>query len=407
MAAGNYTQSEFYEMVDGMSHQKFSQVNDRQVTSNRAVRYVLGDIDIRSTKRKSALSPNLFKDVYDYSAPSDLKENKIIDIRKQVRRSNIEGWMMVDESDFDRTKEISSYRIAVSDDELVRILKIDGVEGSVSANLHNCDSLTANGTWAASADASNLTIDTENFITSSGALNFDTAKGAATAVVTLTDATQVDLTDHDEKSSLFVWVFIPDATDAQGESVTNFILRWGNDSSNYWHRTVTTNNEGAAFYDGWNLLRFDWNGATEVGTVAPSTIDYIVLTITKDTALEADTDWRVDDIVSRVGEIYDVIYYSKFGWQNSSNAYIEESTATTDTLNADTTEIELFAFKAAEMAAQELKELKDVEYFRGEYERLKGQYTASVPSEALRIKRNYYEAPQIGRGGGWKRMSSN
>ncbi len=407
MSVGNYSQSELFSIIEGNTHGKFTQVKDRQITVNRAVRFVLGDVDLRSTKRNSTLSPNLFRDVFDYTAPTDLKENKIVDIRRQVNRPSSEGWIMVDETDFDRLKEVSSYRIALAEDDLVRILKIDGVEGSVQAVLHNCDSVTANGTWAVGADASNLTADTENRIKGTASLNFDMAKGAATGLIELTGANEVNLTDHDEKSSIFVWVFIPDYSDAQSDTVTNFILRWGNDSSAYWHRTVTTTNEGTTFFDGWNLLRFDWNGATKVGTVDPAAIDYMRLTVTKSTSLEADTDWRVDDIVSRVGEIYNVVYYSKFGWQSSAGAYIEESTATTDLLNADTTEIELIALKASELASQELKEYIDRDDFKAQYMEAKRQYVSQQPSEALRIKRTYYDSPRLGRGRGWKRRSNS
>lgn len=409
MASGNYTQSEFYSIVDGMTHGKFSTVQDRQVTSNRAVRFVTGDIDLRSMKRRSQLSPNLFRDVFQYTSPTDIKQTKVIDIRKQVNRSSTEGWILVDESDFDRYKNISSNRIAFADDELVRTLLIDGVEGDTKATLHNCDSVTANGTWAVGADASNITADTDNFITGSGALNFDTAEGAATAYIELTGATAVDLTDHADKGSVFIWVYIPDAVDASADAVTNFILRIGNDSSNYVSRTITTTNEGVAFYDGWNLLRFDLNGATaSAGTVTWSAIDYLRLTITKPTTFAADTDWRVDDIVSRVGDIYDIVYYSRFGWQSSANAYLEDSTATSDTLNADTNEVDLMAIKAAEYACQELRDYDDAAIFKQEYKDAKMAYETDAPSEALKIHRTYYDAPIAGRSGGrgWKSTTS-
>mgnify|MGYP001590171846 CR=1 FL=1 len=397
MATPSITQTEFQAIVNGMVHQKFSQTASPQVIMNRAVRYVINDIDLRSAKRKATLSPNMYANVYDYGAPTDLKGEKIIDLRKQVNRDSFERWTLVDEADFDRRKSLSQYRIAVRDENFSKLLRIDGVTGSKSKVLHSCESLTANGTWAASEDASNLTLDNDNYITGGGALNFDMAAGATTGVIENTGMTAVDLTAHDEIGSIFVWVFIPDYSDAQGDTVTNFILRWGNDSSNYWSRTVTTNNEGVTFYDGWNLLRFDWNGATETGTVVPASIDYLRLTVTKSTSLAADTDWRVDDFVSQVGDIYDVIYYSKYGWQTSALAYIEESTTSTDLLLADTDEIEMVAFKAAEFASQELKELTEVPYFKGEYENAKRVYESDAPSEALKKTRNYGGLPRITR----------
>lgn len=386
MATPTYSQADFYEIIDGMVHQKFAQTNDRQVIVNRAVRYVLGDIDMRSTKRSAALSPNLFNSVYDYTAPSDLNARKIIDIKKQVSRSSSERWQLTDEADFDRLKGVSSRIIAIKDANFAQILRIDGVVDSSDQTIHDCDSLTADGTWAvvSGTDATNLTLDQLNFI-ESASLNFDTNSGATTAAIENSTFAQKDLTDFDELGQLFVWVYIPATS-----GLTNFILRWGNDSSNYWSRTVTTDSAGNSFAVGWNLLRFNWSGATETGTVAPATIDYLRLTITKTGGMAAATDWRVDEISVKAGEIYDVVYYSKYGWQTSVAAYIEESTATTDLLIADVEEVEIIAFKAAEMASQELKEYEDAKYFREEYQIAKQRYIYNYPSESLVLERSYY-----------------
>lgn len=397
MATPSYLQSELSAIINGRLHGKFAQVQSTTVTMNRAVRAVLGDMDMRSMKRTSPLSPNMFDEVYQYATPSDLKGDKIIDIRKQVNRDSVEHWLLMTETDFDRYKGIKPYRIALRDDSFSRLLLIDGVEGEESTVIHNCDSLTANGTWAvvAGTDSSNLTLDTGNVVEGAGALNFDMAKGAATGAIELTGATQVDLTDYDEIGSIFLWVFIPDYSDAQGDTVTNFILRWGNDTSNYWSVTVTTNHEGNTFHDGWNLLRFDWNGASETGTVAPAAIDYLRLTVTKSTSLEADTDWRVDDIVCRLGDVYDVVYYSKYGWQTTAGVYIEESTTSTDLVIADTDEIEGIALKGAELAAQELKEYTELPYFRDEYLKWKMNYMKNNPSEALKVINKYAALPRF------------
>ncbi len=395
MATPTYSSDDFYAVVLGTSHGKFAQVQDRRVIVNRAARYVIGDMDLRSAKRSAQLSPNMYSDVYEYAAPTDLKGEKLIDFRRQVNRPSNERWLLVDDVDFDRKKSVSHYRVAVRDENFGKLLRIDGIDTAKSKSLHTCESLTANGTWAATADASNLTLDNDNFITGGGSLNFDMAAGATTGYIeNLTGMAQVDLTDYDEIGSIFVWVFIPDYSDAEGDTVTNFILRWGNSSTVYWSRTVTVNNEGATFRDGWNLLRFDWNGATETGTVAPATIDYMRLTVTKSASLAADTDWRVDNFIARIGEIYDVVYYSKYPWVTSALAYIEESTTTTDLLVADTEEIEGIAFKAAELAAQELKDYDDMKMHRFDYEEWKKNYESDNPSAALKLRRNYSPLPR-------------
>lgn len=395
MAVPSITQTEFYAIVNGNTHGKFSQVVDRQVTSNRAVRFVVGDVDLRSHKRSAQLTPNLTTKVYEYTAPTDIKGEKVIDIRRQVNRPSYEKFRLVDDSEFDRRKEFGFLRVAVRDENYGKILRVDGLDGGTSIILHNCDSITSNGTWVASVDASNITLDSIDYITNKS-LNFDLASGASTAVLTNSAmSTAVDLSDYDEQGSVYMWVFIP--TDVTIANITNFILRWGNDSSNYWSKTVTTNNEGNTFTTGWNLLRFDWTSATETGTVVPATIDYLVFTITKAGGEAANTDWRIDDITFRKGSVYYLVYYTKYGWQTTAGAYIEESTTTTDLVVADTEEIEGIAFKASEFAAQELKEYDDVKYFRQMYTEWKSKYQTSNPSEALKKQRSYTGLPRYRR----------
>jgi hypothetical protein len=390
MSTPVYSQSDLYAIVNGNVHSKFAQVNDRQVIVNRAVRFVLGDVDLRSTKRKARLSPNMFDDVYDYAAPSDLRGNKIIGIQKQINRSPLEQFFLVEEDEFDQYKGMYPYRIAIAEANFGKILKIDGVEDSEVEVLNVCDSLTANGTFAAvgGTDMGTLSVDTFNYISDGASIKFDTASGAATAAFEITDMTDVDLSDSDEEGSFFLWVYIP--TDITIANLTNFILRVGNSSTNYWSKTVTDNNEGSGFHTGWNLLRFDWDSATETGTVDPENFDYMRLTITKTAGQAALSNWRVDSLVYRKGEIYDTVYYSKYGWQTAAGVYIEESTTTTDLVIADTDEIELIGFKAAEYASQELKEYEDVKYFKATYNEAKNSYQADYPGEALNLMKNWY-----------------
>lgn len=47
---------------------------------NRVVRRVYGDVDLRTAKRKTQISPGLFKDVFTYPWPSDAKGLGLIDV---------------------------------------------------------------------------------------------------------------------------------------------------------------------------------------------------------------------------------------------------------------------------------------------------------------------------------------
>jgi len=183
MSTPTYSQSDVYNIILGMSRGKFGQVQDRQVTVNRAARAFLSEVDLRSAKRSAALSPYMMSTQYYYAAPTDLKAEKIIDIRKQVNRNSFEKFTLVDDLEFDRYKGIIPYRVALRDENFGKVLRLAGVEGTTSVQLNACDSITANGTWAASGDATNLTLDTQDFVEGSGSLNFDTNTGATTAIL--------------------------------------------------------------------------------------------------------------------------------------------------------------------------------------------------------------------------------
>jgi len=60
-------------------------ISDRDLI-NQAAREVVSDIDLRSTRRKSQLSPPLFTDIFEYVCPTDLKDYKIINVEPQTDR---------------------------------------------------------------------------------------------------------------------------------------------------------------------------------------------------------------------------------------------------------------------------------------------------------------------------------
>src|SRR5690606_1938634 len=125
----------------------------------------------------------------------------------------------------------------------------------------------------------------------STSLEFDIdASGGTTAGVSLTDGPAIDITDYVTDGSLFCWVYIVDITD-----ITNYIARIGSDSSNYYSMTATLTSEGLAFQNGWNLLRFDFNGKTTTGTPDDENCDYRAIYMTKDAGKVSETGYRFDE----------------------------------------------------------------------------------------------------------------
>ena len=117
-----YTRTNLKTSINRGIHGKQGLLIDFDDTVNEAVRTVLQDIDIRSTRRRADLQPKLFTDVFDYAAPADLKRYGIIDIPAQVKRAG-EFWM-VPEEEFDRLKGHRDGMIAIDDYNGIRTLRI-------------------------------------------------------------------------------------------------------------------------------------------------------------------------------------------------------------------------------------------------------------------------------------------
>ena len=82
-----------------------SQLNTQNML-NRAVRRVLLEVDVRSTKRK-ATAIALFNNEYEYTSPSDLKDTALVDIIPQKPRKLSRRYSLVSNELFDRTKSLN------------------------------------------------------------------------------------------------------------------------------------------------------------------------------------------------------------------------------------------------------------------------------------------------------------
>jgi len=172
-----------------------------------------------------------------------------------------------------------------------------------SAQLHNCDSLTANGTWTASGDATNLTVDDVTYKEGSASLNFDVSAGTS-LILTNSTFTSKDLEQLQNKSHFILWVYLPTIT-----NFTSIALRWGSSASAYWEKTETVPAGSQDLKVGWNRFAFRWADATETGSPDVTAVDYARIAITY-SASTTDTDFRIDDL--RVGKEVEMTldYYS-------------------------------------------------------------------------------------------------
>lgn len=368
---------------------------DLNTIINRAVREVISDSDLRSCIRKSALSPNLFDDIYQYSAPTDLKGDKIIDVKPQITRGKNDYWRKTTAEEFDRYKSdqrTDSYGdpirieqndwsgeslVAIQDTDVIKKVLLSRPVDDTSVVI---EPLSAVGTWLLFGDGTNVTADSSNYVKGSASINWDiSAAGGTTAGIQNSSITSVDISDYLGEGSIFVWAYLTSKT-----NVTNFILRIGSSSSAYNYVTVTTNNEGTAFVNGWNLLRFDLVNKSTSGSPTNTVCTYVAIYMTKATGKISETDYRFNYLVMKKGVHYDLVYYSKYGWQSAAGTYLEDSTADTDLVNADTDEIRLIEYKAAELGEVHLRSSQTtIKEKRDLYEGYSARYKNQYPSLAL------------------------
>lgn len=405
----NYTQANINSSVANMVSGSYTAAVFLEV-ANRAVRDVLLEVDLRSSIRKSALTPNLFDNVYQYTCPTDMKSNCIIDVANQINRGVSDDWRLTTIEEFDRLKQSNVYDIpldivsnnivydnfnmktgliAFGEDDMVRKLNISKLVDDDNLVIDSLDSV---GTWVAFGDAENLTADTSNVVEGTSCINWDIdASGGTTAgIYNASLTTSVDISEYLTTGSVFAWVYLSDSDD-----VTNFIVRLGSDSSNYYAITITTTNEGTSFETGWNLLRFDMEDKATTGTPDDDAIDYCAIYMTKDSGKVSETDFRFDNISIKNGVNFNVVYYSKYLWQSNAGVRLENATATTDYIMADADEMNLIEMKIAAYIERYLKNYNQMKDWEERYEKAKLQYQLENPSQKMVMTNTYKDYIQL------------
>jgi hypothetical protein len=393
--AFNYTRSQLKTRMNGGIQGKQGLLLSVDETINSGLRKLYGSVDLRSAKRNAVITNKVFNGIFDYQAPSDLKSYAVIDILPQAYsiRQRYPELYLTTTIEFNRFNRPGS--IAVEDYNGSRLLKFStpnlNYNSIVISELDGLSSGLSSGSWSTFGDAENLEADGDDFVMGYGSLKFGiNSAGGTTAGIQATTVTSFDITDYLEGNSAdFVWFKINDATD-----ITNMILRVGSDSSNYYQKTITSQNDGTAFVNGWNLLRFDLSGYTTVGTPVNTACDYIAIYMTKATTKINETGYKFDWLVMKRGVIDYIKYYTKYPWQSSAGAYKENSTIDTDLLVADTDEFDLCVEACITEAFKEIGvSVIGEEKIRSQEKYLKekiAEYELRNPSEALIMMNTYY-----------------
>lgn len=395
----NYSYASLKSAVNGRIHGKMGMLIDPRTSLNNAVREIWSIVKFKSAIRQSSLTPNLVQDIYQYACPPDAQMDSIIDLQRQKPgRAKFEDWTLTTEGEFDRYKlDSNRMLVAFSHRDMLRTLLVSAPVQDQSLGVSTLDVATG---WTAIGDATNLRTDSQNYVLGGGAVEFDLLGGATTAGIANSALPAYDLTKYLSNGSAYVWAYLTSPL-----YVTGFVLRLGSNSSNYIYQTITTTAAGTAFQIGWNLLRFDLNGAGTTGSPVTSACTFASVYMLKTVAKAADTNYRFDNIVIKNGQFYNLIYYTAYPWQTAAGVFIENSTQDTDLLNVTGEEYQIIIEKCVEMLSYEAREANDASIAINRLGAPLGtmppkpglisNYQLNNPSEAMLLTTSYHDFSTI------------
>ena len=368
-----------------------NRMKDVYSTLKMAMEIVLMNVDPKETIITEPIESLLYDKTYDYVLPSGLKDDAIIDIRRQVqdyRGNNLGSATFSRQFEVEKSSRNGLFR--VRNNKGVRTIRI-AEELTAPLTIHTCDTLDQNGTWAGDAAVSGLVADTNFYFSGIGALRFNLdATGSAYLENTAIDS--VDLRTIEDIGSLFLLLYWPSA----GSNLTSVQLEWGTDASNKWSKTVTAPHTGDAFAQYLNILRFDWKDATETGSPSASAVTYLKVTLTY---TGAQTGVVLDGIEGKLGTPFEIEYYSNQGFRTSDGVWTSTPSAGSDFINLGTDAVNLLFFQFMALAQYELierskmtsKSSYEIElHGTGNKEGLYDIYGSKFPSERILPQSNTY-----------------
>lgn len=393
----SYSVQDLTNDIEGILHgTTTNQIQNFDGVINRAARQLLLDVDPQETKRTLEFVTPIFNSVFDYPIASDVKGNKIVDIFPQVQRLPRDIWLQAYNQAFDIAKQniyASQDMFTMNFNTGLKTIRINAPYLNAPIVVNEIEAIATNGTWATGGTASNLAVNNSNFVQGAGSLQFDITTGAGW--IENSTMTAVNLSEVINQAYLFVNTYVP-----IGSDLTSVDLRWGSSSSNYYHLTVTQNQEGNAFVNGWNLEEFIWNNATVVGSPSVSSITYARITLNVTASM---TGCLINGLNSILGTILSYEYYSKYLFRDAiTGAFQEKVTDPSNLINLDTESYNLLFNLVAYFATQQQQGLDasfyDGNFFGTQYQQCLARYKAMYKAENQKPQSSYYTVNKPGYG---------
>ncbi len=362
----------------------------------RSARTLLLDVDPQETKRTLEFVNPIYNSVFDYPIADDVKGNAIIDIFPQVKRLPLDIWSQSYNQAFDVTKQ-NIYSLTnlftMNFNTGLKTLRINAPFLNPPVIINTMEGIDINGTWATGGTASDLEVNNTNYVYAAGSLQYNVTSGAAYLENSTMSA--INLSNVENQSSLFVWVYIP-----TGASLTSVNLRFGSSSGDYWTGTVTQNQQSVAFVNGWNLCQFVWSSLSTVGSPDSSSISYARITLNVTASMAG---CLMNAFSSILGTILSYEYYSKYLFRDAiTGAFQEKVTDDSNIINLDVESYNLLTYQVAYLASQQQQGVNALQYdgnfFLNQYNNGVQKYKLRYRSEIQKPQGSYYTPSRPGYG---------
>lgn len=392
MANFSYNVTKLQSDLAGVLHgTTINQITNIYGIYNRAASQFLLECDPNESIRMIPFPSVIYNAVYDYALPSDVKGNKIVDIQPQIDRTSIDLWTQSYIQQFDIAKTTALQdSFALNYNSGLKTIRINAPFLPVPLVLNTADQIqTGSGTWVTGGDASGLTTNSTNYLANPASLQFNLSGATGVGYLEISNMPAIDMSLLVNQTVEFLYTSLP-----TGSNFTSLEFRFGSSSSNYYKQTATVNQQNSVFINGWNLVAFPWLGSTVVGTPNPAAINYLRVTWNY-TSGHAQTAVLLNNIVANLGQVLNLVYYSKYMFSDvSTGAYKEDVTANSDLINLDTDAYAIYFNLVAFLVMQQQQGLDaafyDGNFFLQAYKDGLARYKQQYPSQQQKAQTAYY-----------------
>lgn len=273
------------------------------------------DLDeaIRTARRKTSFYWNIkkatlrvFNDVFEYPIASDHSDIIYLDNQTSEDFEGKARFKYTSTQEFFEDPTNRNY-IAEIWDGGQRYLGVNykGIN-SQTLKVDDADAIT---NYSYADDVTNLSLDTVVYKKGVNSIKVDITNSAG--VATVANTFLITVADQNYKSKYyFRWFYFDNIP-------TSVELKFGNDASNYLYSgALTSQFSGQGFKaNDWNLLAFDLNEATEVGTIDANTFNYEEVIFNG----AATGVYRIDESSLKAWELLDYYYNSIYSVTTDGN----------------------------------------------------------------------------------------